>query len=136
MPSSKRHVLVVDASVLAPVVADGGSDGVAYRSRLRGERIAAPDLLRVEVVSVIRRQLRAGLLDVDQAERALDDLLDFPVAVYPTVSLLRRGWELRDNVPAYDACYIALAESLGGTLLTADVRLARAPGVDCTIELI
>jgi predicted nucleic acid-binding protein len=129
-------VLVVDASVLAPVVADGGSDGAAYRSRLRGERIAAPDLLRVEVVSVIRRQLRVGLLDVDQAERALDDLLDLPVAVYPTVALLRRGWELRDNVSAYDACYIALAESLDSTLLTADVRLARAPGVDCTIELI
>jgi len=129
-------VLVVDASVLAPVVADGGSDGAAYRSRLRGERIAAPDLLRVEVVSVIRRQLRVGLLDVDQAERALDDLLDLPVAVYPTVALLRRGWELRDNVSAYDACYIALAESLDSTLLTADVRLARAPGVDCAIELI
>ena len=129
-------MLVVDASVLAPVVADGGSDGAAYRSRLRGERIAAPDLLRVEVVSVIRRQLRVGLLDVDQAERALDDLLDLPVAVYPTVALLRRGWELRDNVSAYDACYIALAESLDSTLLTADVRLARAPGVDCTIELI
>lgn len=129
-------MLVVDASVLAPVVADGGSDGAAYRSRLRGERIAAPDLLRVEVVSVIRRQLRVGLLDVDQAERALDDLLDLPVAVYPTVALLRRGWELRDNVSAYDACYIALAESLDSTLLTADVRLARAPGVDCAIELI
>ena len=73
---------------------------------------------------------------MDQAERALDDLLDLPVAVYPTVDLLRRGWELRDNVSAYDACYIALAESLDSTLLTADVRLARAPGVDCAIELI
>jgi predicted nucleic acid-binding protein len=129
-------VLVVDASVLAPAVADGGSDGAAYRSRLRGERIAAPDLLRVEVLSVIRRQLSVGLLDVDQAEQALDDLLELPVSIYPTASLLRRGWELRDNVSAYDACYIALAESLDSTLLTADVRLARAPGVDCAIELI
>jgi predicted nucleic acid-binding protein len=129
-------VLVVDASVLAPAVADGGSDGAAYRSRLRGERIAAPDLVRVEVLSVIRRQLSVGLLDVDQAEQALDDLLELPVSIYPTASLLRRGWELRDNVSAYDACYIALAESLDTTLLTADVRLARAPGADCAIELI
>lgn len=129
-------MLVVDASVLAPAVADGGSDGAAYRSRLRGERIAAPDLVRVEVLSVIRRQLSVGLLDVDQAEQALDDLLELPVSIYPTASLLRRGWELRDNVSAYDACYIALAESLDTTLLTADVRLARAPGVDCAIELI
>ncbi|MDH5294097.1 MAG: VapC toxin family PIN domain ribonuclease, partial [Acidimicrobiia bacterium] len=61
-------MLVVDASVIAPVVADAGPDGVRFRQRLHSEQVAAPDLLRVEVVSVIRRQLHFGNLDVTQAE--------------------------------------------------------------------
>jgi predicted nucleic acid-binding protein len=129
-------VLVVDASVVAPVVADGGLDGIHYRRRLRGEGLAAPDLLRVEVLSVIRAQLGNRALDTKQADHAVDDLIDLPIAVYPTVSLLPRTWELRDNLTAYDACYVALAEALGCTLLTADVRLSRAPGTRCSIELV
>jgi predicted nucleic acid-binding protein len=129
-------VLVVDASVIAPAVADGGPDGVRYRQRLHGEQIAAPDLLRVEVMSVIRRQLHVGTIDVTQAEQAVTDLLDLPMTVYPTAPLLPGGWHLRDNFTAYDACYIALAETLGCGLLTADTRLSRAPGTRCPIEMI
>lgn len=129
-------MLVVDASVIAPAVADGGPDGVRFRQRLRGERLAGPDLLRVEVVSVIRRQLRAGALDAGPAERAVADLLELPVAVYPTGPLLSRCWELRDNLTTYDACYAALAETLDCTLLTADARIARAPGTRCPVELV
>jgi len=129
-------VLVVDASVVAPVVADGGPDGVRFRERLRGEQLAAPDLLRVEVLSVIRRQLHVATIDATQAEHAVTDLLDLPVTVYPTAPLLRRCWQLRDNLTAYDACYIALAETLGCSLLTADTRLSRAAGTRCPIEVI
>ncbi len=129
-------MLVADASVIAPVVADGGSDGVRFRQRLHGEQIATPDLLRVEVVSVIRRQLHVGTIDVTQAEQALVDLLELPLAVYPTAPLLRRCWQLRDNLTTYDACYIALAETLGCSLLTADTRLSRAPATRCPIEVI
>lgn len=129
-------MLVVDASVLAPVVADGGTDGDRYRQRLRGEQLAAPDLMRIEVMSVIRRQLGRGLLTVEQADRALEDLLALPVTVFPTAQFLRRGWELRGNVSSYDACYIALAESLGCPVVTADARLSHAPGPDCAIEVI
>lgn len=129
-------MLVVDASVIAPVVADGGPDGVRYRRRLRGEHLAAPDLLGVEVMAVIRRQLQVGTIDLTQAEQAMTDLLDLPMTVYPTAPLLLRGWQLRDNLTAYDACYIALAETLGRSLLTADARLARAPGTRCPIEVI
>jgi len=99
-------VLVVDASVIAPAVADGGRDGDTCRARLRGETLAAPDLLRLETMSVLRRQL------------------------------LRRGWELRDNATAYDSCYAALAEALDCPLLTADKRLANAPGVRCSFEVL
>lgn len=129
-------MLVVDASVLAPVVADTGDDGAAFRARLRGEAVAGPDLLRVEVVSVVRRQAAAGQLTPAQAAAAIDDLLGLPLSVFPTAPLLRRAWDLRDNVTAYDACYVALAEALGCTLLTADVRLAGAPGARCAIELV
>lgn len=96
--------------------------------------IAAPDLLRVEVVSVLRRQVATSLITATQASAAVDDLLDLPLSVFPTAPLLRRAWQLRDNLTAYDACYVALAEALDCTLLTADARLGRAPGTRCTFE--
>lgn len=129
-------MLVVDASVLAPVVVDSGPDGETFRARLRGEVIAGPDLLRIEVVSIVRRQTLLGSLTVAEADTAIEDLLDLPLSVFPTGSLLRRAWALRTNITAYDGCYIALAEALGCSLLTADVRLANAPGSRCPIEVI
>ena len=95
-----------------------------------------PDLLRIEVLSVLRRQLRIGAIGTDRAEWAVDDLLDLPVEVYPAALTLRRSWELRENVTAYDACYIALAEFLGCPLVTVDAKLSKAPGTRCVIELL
>lgn len=129
-------MLVVDASVLAPAVADAGADGQRFRERLRGEAVVGPDLLRVEVISVVRRLLSAGRLSREQADAAVEDLLDFPVSVFPTAPLLRRAWDLRDNVTAYDGCYAALAEAVDAPLLTADRRLAKAPGLRCAVEVI
>lgn len=129
-------MLVVDASVLAPVVADGGSDGQRFRERVRGETLLGPDLLRVEVASVLRRHVGNGNLTLQQANAAIDDLLVFPITVYPTAPLLRRVWELHPNVTAYDACYVALAEATGLPLLTADRRLAGAPGPRCAIDVL
>lgn len=88
-------MLVVDASVIAPAVADGGPDGDVCRARVKGQSLAAPDLLRVEAMSVIRRQLANGALTASQATNAIEDLLGLPIVVYPTAPLLRRGWELR-----------------------------------------
>jgi predicted nucleic acid-binding protein len=129
-------VIVVDASVIAPAVADQGLDGDRLRARLRGEVLAAPDLLRIEVLSVIRRGLLVGKLSLAQADNAVRDTLDLPITVYPSAPLLRRAWSLRSNVTAYDGCYVALAEGLACPLLTADLRLANAPGTRCTIETI
>lgn len=129
-------MVVVDASVLAPVVADAGSDGQRFRERLRDETLVGPDLLRVEVASVLRRHSSNGALSQPQADAAIDDLLAFPITVYPTAAFLRRVWELRTNVTAYDACYVALAEAVGCPLLTADRRLANAPGLRCTVEIL
>lgn len=129
-------MLVVDASVLAPVVADSGGDGMRFRARLRGETIIGPDLLRIEVTSVLRRQASLGQLTPRQAGAALRDLLDVPITVYPTAPLLHRVWELRENVTSYDGCYVALAEAVDSPLVTADRRLTGAPGLRCTVELL
>ncbi len=129
-------MLVVDASVLAPVVADEGEDGQRFRDRLRGETVIGPDLLRIEVVSVLRRHADNGSLTAEQADNAVDDLLAFPITVFPTAPLLDRVWQLRHNVSAYDGCYVALAEAVEHPLLTADRRLASAPGVRCAIEVL
>jgi predicted nucleic acid-binding protein len=129
-------VLVVDASVLATVVADGGTDGRRLRQRLRGETLAGPDLLRVEVTSVLRRQAGRGALSPEQADAALVDLLAVPVIAFPTAPLLPRVWELRHDLTAYDGCYVALAEAVGCSLLTADRRLADAPGLRCEVQLV
>lgn len=128
-------MLVVDASVLAVAMADDGPDGDVARSRLRGEALAAPELVDLEVSSVLRRQDRAGLLDTRRAQLAMGDLAALPLRRAPHVPLLARCWELRDNLTAYDAAYVALAEALDTTLLTGHRRLARAAGPTCSIEL-
>lgn len=96
----------------------------------------APDLLRVEVLSVIRRHVASGALNSQQANDAVDDLLALPITLYPTTPLLRRCWELRPNVTAYEACYVALAETLDVALLTADTKLVNAPGIRCSFLLV
>lgn len=130
-----RTVLVVDASVLAVAVGDDGKDGDAARSRLRGETLAAPELVDLEVVSVLRRQNRVGVFDDRRAALAMTDLKALPIQRASHLSLLARCWELRENLPIYDAAYVALAEALEATLLTGDRRLARALGPTCTVEV-
>ena len=129
-------MLVVDASVIATALGDDGSDGDIARARLRDQQLAAPELIDLEVTSVLRRQLSAGRLDVRRAQLALDDLVDLAVERAPHLPLLARCWELRDNLTVYDAAYVALAEALGTGLLTADSRLAKAPGLRCSVELL
>ncbi len=85
---------------------------------------------------MLRRQANRGLLTPEEADAAISDLLIFPVRVFATAPLLRRVWELRHNLTAYDGCYVALAEAIGCPLLTADRRLADAPGVGCEIEVL
>jgi predicted nucleic acid-binding protein len=128
-------VVVIDASVLSVALADDGPDGDAARARLRGESLVAPELVDLEVASVLRRQNRAGLLDTRRADLAITDLWALPMQRAPYLPLLARCLQLRDNVTTYDAAYVALAEALDTALLTGDRRLARAVGPTCTIEL-
>jgi predicted nucleic acid-binding protein len=91
-------------------------------------------LLDLEVASVLRKQHATGALDDRRVALALDDLQAMPIRRAPHRHLLRRCWELRDNLTVYDAAYVALAELLQIVLLTADQRLARAPGPLCDVE--
>lgn len=129
-------MLVVDASVLAPALADDAFDGDTARARLRGQALIAPELIDLEVASVLRRQLLAGDLDTRRAEQALADLVDLPMRRVPHRRLLGRCWELRENLSVYDAAYVALAELLDVVLVTGDVRLSRAPGLRCQVEVL
>ena len=129
-------MLVVDASVLVVALADDGPDGDRIRHRLRGERLVAPELIDVEVGSVLRRQNRSGQIDDRRATQALDDLAATPLRRAAHIGLLGRCWELRQNLTFYDAAYVALAEALQVTLLTGDRRLGRATGPLCRIETI
>jgi len=128
-------VLVVDASVLVVALADDGPDGDQARERLRGEQLVAPELLDVEVASVLRRQVRLGAVATRRAGLALTDLAATPLTRAPHQPLLGRCWELRDNLTVYDATYVALAEALGVVFLTGDARLANAAGPRCHIEV-
>jgi predicted nucleic acid-binding protein len=129
-------VIVVDASVLATALGDDGPDGDRARARLRGERLSAPELVDLEVASVLRRQVQGGAVDSRRAALALADLAALPLRRAPHRPLLVRCWELRDNLTVYDASYVALAEALDVTLLTGDGRLARAPGPRCRVEML
>lgn len=129
-------MLVVDASVLAPALADDGPDGDAARARLRGETLASPELIDLQVASALRRGVRIGLLDTRRAEFALSDLAELPLRRVAHGRLVMRCWQLRENLTVYDAAYIALAEALGAVLVTGDRGMAGAPGSTCTIELL
>ncbi len=129
-------MIVVDASVLAVALLDDGQDGQDARARLRGEQLAAPSLIDLEVTSVWRGLVRGGHLDPGRASLALDDLGALPLDRAHHAPLLSRCWALRDDLTVYDAAYVALAEALDTTLVTGDQRLARATGPRCTIEVL
>jgi predicted nucleic acid-binding protein len=129
-------VIVIDASVLASVLGDDGEDGMRARRRVSGERLYAPELIDLEVLSVWRRALRAGHTTARRTTQAVSDLQSLPMVRAPHRPLLSRIWELGSNVTPYDAAYVALAEALSVPLVTADRRIAQAPGVRCEVALV
>ena len=129
-------MIVVDASVLVTALADDGDDGAAVRNRLEAERLSAPELVDLEVASAFRKLCTAKRLAPDRAAQAIGDLAALRLARVPHRPLLSRCWELRDNLSVYDAAYVAVAETLEVPLVTADRRLADAPGVTCAVEVL
>jgi predicted nucleic acid-binding protein len=125
-------VIVVDASAALSALLNAGS----ARSALASEQLHAPHLIDSEVANGLRRMVAAEQLAADSGWTALDVFRRLGMTRYPVFSLLDRVWELRDNLSAYDASYVALAELLDCNLLTADARLSRAPGIRCSITLV
>ncbi len=130
-------MIVLDASAaLEALLRTPAAAKVEQRIFAEGETLHAPHLLDLEVAQVLRRYTSSGQVAADRCRAALDDLADFPLARYPHDFLLPRIWELRANLTAYDAAYVALAEILEAPLLTRDERLAAAPGHRARIELV
>jgi len=117
------------------VLSDDSAIAAQAQQRLHGEELAAPHLLDVEVTSVLRRSVLTGSVTRQRASQALKDLADLPIERVAHTTLLPRVWELRDNLTAYDACYVALAELFHAPLLTCDAKMAGAAGTRCTFEV-
>ena len=127
-------VLVVDTSaVLAALVGEPRSATLSERLASDGD-LHAPHLIDVEAAHALRRLVRRGDLSAERANQAIRDFLDLTIVRYPHTALLNRMWELRDNLTAYDAAFVALSEALGVPLVTIDARLAGAAGHRAEIE--
>lgn len=130
-------MIVVDASVLADALIDDGPVGDSARAALAGDpHWAAPGHLLVEVVSVIRGRALGGKLGSVRAQEAVDALPMLVIDQIEVAGLVRRMWQLRGAITAYDVAYVAAAEALGCPLITADGRLVKANGMRCEIRLI
>jgi predicted nucleic acid-binding protein len=130
-------VIVVDASALLEFLLQT-SVGVRVEARLfRDEdELHAPHLVDVEVVQGLRRLVRMDQVSSGRADEAIADLTDLDLHRHPHVDLLRRAWRLRDNISAYDAMYVSLAEAIEATIVTCDSPLAKARGRRTRIEVI
>ena len=130
-------MIVIDASTLLEVLlGTERSSAVEARIFAPSQTLHAPHLIDVEVAQVLRRYAALGDLDPVRAQQALADLGDLRLARYPHRLFLPRIWDLRENITAYDAVYIALAEALPAPLITCDRRLAAAPGHTAVVELV
>lgn len=130
-------MMVVDASALLEVILrTPAADAVERRLFSPQETLHAPHLLDVEVAQVVRRYAASGEISAERGRAALSDLADFPLRRYAHDFLLQRVWDFRNNLTAYDAVYVALAEALDAPLVTRDRRLAAAAGHQARIELV
>ena len=111
--------------------------GGPLRNRLAEETsVASPALIDLEFTNVLRGLVAKEVIGPRHAERALSEFMQAPIQRYGHLALLQRIWRLRANLTAYDASYVALAELLGGDLLTIDRRLAAVPGIRCHVEVL
>lgn len=127
--------MVLDASVVVAALVDNGPAGRWAERLLISGPLAAPQLLPAEVANVLRRSALAGRISADAASLAHADLGELRVDLFPYWPFAERVWELRANVTAYDAWYVALAEYLGCPLATLDTRLANSAGAKCEFIL-
>jgi predicted nucleic acid-binding protein len=129
-------MIVLDASSAVDLVL-----GLGAHERLRSraappETLHAPHLIDLEVISAMRRRVLRKELTAERAREAIEDFNDLVLTRYPHTTLRERIWALRHNVSAFDAAYVALAESLDAPLITSDGRLADVPGARARVEVL
>ena len=127
-------MLVVDTSAVLTALAGGAPPALLRRLGEDGD-LHAPHLLDTEILHALRRLTQTGDITADRAADIRTDMADLAVTRYPHEPVSDRVWALRENLTAYDATFVALAEALGVPLVTCDRRLAGAPGHAATIEL-
>ncbi len=130
-------MIVLDASAIVELLI-GTSRGQAVAARIADAALGlhVPHLADVEVAQALRRYQRDGELEAGEAASAIDHLGQLDLERHSHEPLLQRVWALRENLTAYDAVYVALAEALDTKVLTCDGRLARAPGLGRRVELV
>ena len=129
-------MIVVDASALLEVLLNtSAGQRIADRFSAAGETLHAPHLVDLEVAQVLRRYAASGEMEARRGLQALEDLVDLPLVRYPHDLLLSRIWDLRNNLTAYDAAYVALAEALAAPLVTRDAALASRGAHRARVEL-
>ena len=127
--------VVLDSSVVVAALVDAGPDGTWAEQVLVGGPLMAPHLMLAEAANILRRACLAGEVDDDVANSAHADLLAIPIEFFAYEPLAERVWQLRGNLTAYDACFVALTESLDVELATLDARLSRSTGPRCRFLL-
>jgi predicted nucleic acid-binding protein len=129
-------VIIVDASVLTNALTDDGGAGQRGRAELAHDpHWSGPEHVIVETFSAVRGRHIGGKISQARAEDAIESLAAASIELLAVAPLLPRMWQLRDNIAAYDAAYVAAAETYDCPLVTADVRLAAASGLRCEIRL-
>ena len=125
-------MIVADASVLMASLLGVGPT----RDLLSTVQVHVPHLVDTEVASALRKYVRVGRLKAPDGWRLLQTFRWMAVIRHGSFSMLDRVWELRDNLTAYDAAYVALAEAIDCPLVTADARISRAPGLRCVVTVV
>ena len=130
-------MIVIDASAEVAVLLGIGLEVERIRERIArpGETLHVPHLFEIEVLHALRGLSLRGTISPERSSLALSRLSDTQFTRYPHTTLMGRVWDMRENLTAYDAAYVALAEALDAPLVTMDARLAQAPGIRATIEV-
>jgi len=131
-----RRVLVTDASVVVDLLGRFAAEPIEAALFESGGQLVAPELLDIEVLHTLRRLEATKAIPASRRARVLDDFRALPIRRFRHAALWQDVWQLRKNLTAYDACYVALARQLEATLVTRDERIARAPGVGINVEVV